>query len=190
MAMILLLSISPVFSAVIVIEPTGTDDDTDLIQNALNELDAGDTLELNGDFIHKRTIYLVSDFTWILNGTFTLAGDAELDEAGYFDSVIDARRRTGITEKTGGATNIDMSGGTYYGNSANYAKSMRYLNFGSVTNSRFHDMLITEVTDDNFTLGPGCNNNECRNLVGSFSESGNALTDKGDHNTWIDCIAV
>jgi hypothetical protein len=82
-----------------------------------------------------------------------------------------------------------MSGGTYFGNSENYPNSMRYLNFGSVTNSKFHDMVITEVTDDNFTLGPGCNNNECRNLVGSFSESGNALTDKGDHNTWIDCIA-
>jgi hypothetical protein len=189
MAMILVLSISPLFSALIVITPSGTGDDTNLIQNALDELDAGDTLELNGDFIHKRTIYLGSDFTWILNGTVTLAGDAELDVAGYFDSVIDARRRTGITEKPGGATKIDMSGGTYFGNSANYPKSMRYLNFGSVTDSKFHDMVITEVTDDNFTLGPGCKNNECRNLVGSFSESGNALTDKGDHNRWIDCIA-
>jgi hypothetical protein len=189
MAMILVLSIHPLFSAVMVIEPTGSGDDTDLIQNALDGLDAGDTLQLNGDFIHKRTLYLGSDFTWILNGTLTLAGDAALDEAGYFDDVIDARRRTGITEKPGGATKIDMSGGTYFGNSANYPNSMRYLNFGSVTNSKFHDMVITEVTDDNFTLGPGCNNNECRNLVGSFSETGNALTDKGDHNTWIDCIA-
>lgn len=184
-----MLSTCPVFSAHIEIEPTGTGDDTDLIQNALDQLDAGDTLKLNGDFIHKRTIYMGSDFTWILNGSVTLAGDADLDEAGYYDSVIDARRRTGITEKPGGATNIDMSGGTYFGNSANYDKSMRYLNFGKVTNSYFHDMVITEVTDDNFTLGPGCNNNQCRNIVGSFSESGNALTDKGDHNIWIDCVA-
>jgi uncharacterized membrane protein YeiB len=100
MAMILVLSIHPLFSAVMVIEPTGSGDDTDLIQNALDGLDAGDTLQLNGDFIHKRTLYLGSDFTWILNGTLTLAGDAALDEAGYFDDVIDARRRTGITEKT------------------------------------------------------------------------------------------
>ncbi|MCD6354988.1 MAG: T9SS type A sorting domain-containing protein, partial [Prolixibacteraceae bacterium] len=105
------------------------------------------------------------------------------------DSQIDASRRTGITEKTGGATNIDMSGGTYYGNSANYPKSMRYLNFVSVTNSKFHDMIITEVTDDNFTLGPGCNNNECNKLIGSFAKGGNAMTDKGNHNTWIDCVA-
>ncbi len=33
---------------------TGTDDDTDLIQNALDSLELGDTLQLNGDFIHKR----------------------------------------------------------------------------------------------------------------------------------------
>ena len=50
-------------------------------------------------------------------------------------------------------------------------------------------MLITEVTDDNFTLGPGCNNNECRDILSDYSLTGNALTDKGDHNTWIDCTA-
>ena len=49
--------------------------------------------------------------------------------------------------------------------------------------------MITNVSDDNFTLGPGCKNNVCRNLVSSFSISGNALTDKGDHNRWFDCIA-
>jgi hypothetical protein len=187
---IILFQISSlVFSSEIVIEPSGTDNDTELIQNALDGIHDGDTLQLNGGFVLKNTIYLPSNFTWILKGSVTLAGDADLDEAGWVDSEIDATRRTAITEKTGGATNIDMSGGTYYGNSANYTKSMRYLNFVSVTNSKFHDMLITEVTDDNFTLGPGCNNNECNKLVGSFSESGNAMTDKGDHNTWIDCVA-
>ncbi len=171
------------------IEPTGTSDDSNLMQSTLDGLTAGDTITLNGDFVIKHTIYLPSDFTWILNGSVTLAGDADLDEAGYADSIIDATRRTGITEKPGGAANINMSGGTYFGNSANYSRSMRYLNFGTVTNSAFHDMLITEVTDDNFTLGPGCNNNECRNLIGSYSKSGNAMTDKGEFNTWIDCIA-
>lgn len=178
------------FSAEIEIVPTGTPDDAELIQNALDGLQAGDTLLLNGDFILKHTIYLPSNFTWMLSGSVTLAGDADLDNAGYVDEQIDARRRTGITEKAGGVTNIEMSGGTYYGSSATYPQSMRYLNFGSVTNSRFHDMHITEVTDDNFTLGPGCHHNECRNLVGSYSKSGNALTDKGDHNTWIDCTAA
>jgi hypothetical protein len=178
-----------VYSAEIEIVPSGTSDDAALIQTALDGLQDGDTLLLNGDFVFRHTIYLPSNFTWVLNGSMTLAGDADLDMAGYADSIIDGRRRTGITEKAGGATNIDMSGGTHYGNSSQYSKSMRYLNFGSVTNSKFHDMLITEVTDDNFTLGPGCNNNECLNLIGSYSKSGNAMTDKGDHNTWIDCIA-
>jgi hypothetical protein len=50
-------------------------------------------------------------------------------------------------------------------------------------------MHITEATDDNFTLGPGCNNNECRNLLSNYALTGNALTDKGDHNKWYDCIA-
>jgi hypothetical protein len=171
----------------ITIVPTGGDDAA-LIQHSLDELQTGDTLLLLGDFIIANTLYLPSDFTWNLKGSLTLSGDADLDKAGWVDAEIDARRLTGITEKQGGATNIDMSGGTYYGNAANYPNSMRFINFVSVTHSRFHDMLVTEVTDDNFTLGPGCNNNECRNLTGSFA-GGNALTDKGDHNTWIDCIA-
>jgi hypothetical protein len=168
--------------------PSGTSDDAALIQSALDNLQEGDTLRLTGDFVIGKTIYLPSHFTWILNGSLTLTGNADLDEAGWVDPPVDATRRTGITEKTGGATNIDMSGGTYDGNAASYGKSMRFINFVSVTNSRFHDMHITDATDDNFTLGPGCNNNVCRNLIGSFA-GGNALTDKGDYNKWYDCIA-
>jgi len=184
-----LCSFLHIHSGTVVITPSGGDD-ASMIQNTLDALQPGDTLSLQGDFVTGSTIYLPSNFTWILDGSVTLAGDADLDYAGYFDEVIDARRRTGITEKAGGVTNIDMSGGTYYGNSDSYPKSMRYLNFGRVTNSRFYDMHITEVTDDNFTLGPGCRYNECRNILGSYSKSGNALTDKGDHNTWIDCEAA
>jgi hypothetical protein len=168
--------------------PSGTSDDASLIQSALDSLKVGDTLRLNGDFVIGKTIYLPSNFTWILDGSLTLSGNADLDEAGWVDPPVDATRRTGISEKTGGAKNIDMSGGTYYGNAANYQKSMRFINFVSVTNSRFHDMHITDATDDNFTLGPGSNHNECRNLIGSFA-GGNALSDKGDHNRWYDCIA-
>jgi hypothetical protein len=185
-----LLIVSKVFSATITITPTGTGDDANLIQTTLNGLHAGDTLLLNGNFIHKKTLYLPSDFTWILNGSLTLGNNAVLDKVGWVEPGIDARRSTGISETPGGAKNIDMSGGTYYGNAASNSSSLRFLNFVSVTKSRFHDMLITQVSDDNFTLGPGCNNNECRNLIGSFSVSGNALTDKGDHNTWYDCVAA
>jgi len=181
-----LLTVGQIWALDIV--PGGTNNDEDLIQRALDSLQAGDTLHLNGDFVISATIYLPSDFTWILNGSLTLSGDAVLDKAGWVEPGVDARRYTGITEKPGGASNIDMSGGTYYGNAANYPNSMRFINFVSVTYSRFHDMLITEATDDNFTLGPGSNHNECRNLIGSFA-GGNALTDKGDHNKWYDCIA-
>ncbi|MBM4104243.1 MAG: hypothetical protein FJ263_09405 [Planctomycetes bacterium] len=179
-------------AAEIIIVPTGTGDDATLIQTTLNGLGNGDILRLNGNFVIGRTIYLPSNFTWILTGSLTLKNNAVLDRVGYVDPSkgIDARRYTGISEKSGGAANIDMSGGTYYGNCAHNSSSLRFLNFASVTNSYFHDMVITDVSDDNFTLGPGCNNNECRNLIGSFSASGNALTDKGDHNTWYDCIAA
>jgi len=108
----------------VIIVPSGTPDDAALIQSALDNLEDGDSLLLNGDFVIKHTIYLPSNFTWILDGSVTLAGDADLDQAGYADEIIDATRRTGITEKKGGATNIDMSGGTYYGNSDAYPKSM------------------------------------------------------------------
>ncbi len=178
-------------ATVVVIVPTGTSDDAGLIQTTMDGLQNGDTLQLNGDFVIGSTIYLPSNFTWILNGSLTLGDNAVavLDRVGYVNPPIDARRRTGISETPGGATNIDMSGGTYYGNYAHNSSSLRFLNFVLVTNSYFHDMVITDVSDDNFTLGPGCNNNECRNLIGSFSASGNALTDKGDHNTWYDCVA-
>ncbi len=194
---LLFLIFNQVFSTEIIIVPSETSDDANLIQTSLDSLADGDTLRLNGDFVIGGTIYLPSDFSWILDGTLTLGNDAVLDEVGYVDTTrgIDARQHTGISEKSGGATNIDMSGGTYYGNSANNSKhGVRFLNFVYVTNSKFHDMVITDASDDCFTLGPGCNGNECRNLIGSFAGvslnmSGNGLTDKGDYNKWYDCIA-
>jgi len=196
-AISLFLIVTRLFSTEIVIVPSGTTDDADLIQTTLDGVQDGDTLRLNGDFVIGRTIYLPSDFFWILDGTLTLGDAADTDDIGYVDTTrnIDARRNTGISEKPGGATNIDMSGGTYYGNSANNSiKSVRFLNFVYVTNSYFHDMVITDASDDCFTLGPGCHDNECRNLIGSFAGvslnmSGNGLTDKGDYNKWYDCIA-
>lgn len=180
------------------IVPSGTADDTETIQGALDQLQAGDTLRLKGDFFIRDTIYLPSNFKWVLDGTLSLADNADdnLDDIGWYEelndanhNIIDATRRTGISEKPGGASNIDMSGGTYSGNSANNTRSLRFINFVSVTNSSFHDMVITDVSDDNFTLGPGCHGNLCSNLVGSFSVTGNALIDKGGHNKWVDCIA-
>jgi hypothetical protein len=173
------------------IVPSGTSDDTTVIQDALDQLQAGDTLRLTGDFVIKRTLYLPSDFSWILDGSLSLTNDLDLDSVGYVDPSrnIDARRPTAISEKPGGATNIDMSGGVYYGfDLHNGSQTIRFLNFVSVTHSYFHDFSVIEGSDDGFTLGPNCNNNECRNLIGSGAH-GNALTDKGDHNKWYDCIA-
>ncbi len=173
------------------IVPSGTSDDATLIQAALDQLQAGETLKLNGNFVIRKTLYLPSNFRWILNGSLALGNNARnsLDQVGWVAPGIDARRYTGISEKPGGAGNIDMSGGTYNGNAISNASSLRFINFVSATNSYFHDLVITNVSDDNFTLGPGCKNNVCRNFVSSFSITGNALTDKGDHNRWFDCIA-
>jgi hypothetical protein len=173
------------------IVPSGTSDDASVIQAALDQLQAGETLKLTGNFVIRRTLYLPSHFRWILNGSLSLGNNARdsLDRVGWVAPGIDARRYTGISEKPGGAGNIDMSGGTYNGNAISNASSLRFINFVSATNSYFHDMVITNVSDDNFTLGPGSKSNVCRNLVSSFSITGNALTDKGDHNRWFDCIA-
>ena len=128
------------------IVPSGTSDDTEVIQDALDLLQAGDTLKLKGDFFIGDTIYLPSNFKWILEGSLTLADNADddLDRVGWYqelndpnNNIIDARRRTGITEQAGGAVNIEMSGGTYSGNSAGNPASLRFINFVSVTNSHF-----------------------------------------------------
>jgi hypothetical protein len=188
-------------ASVIVIEPTGTGDDTDLIQHALNGLQAGDTLQLNGDFIHRRTIYLVSDFTWVLNGTLTLAPNCSdnLDKYGLQYPGFDNSRTTAIATPEG-AENIDMSGGIIYGNgdlngSSNGLPRVRQLNCVFAENSYFHDMLIEDASDDCFTLGAASHHNRVERVIGRHAGGrvgkigGNALTDVGHHNTWIDCIS-
>jgi hypothetical protein len=169
--------------------PSRIGDDHSQIQTALDNMKAGDTILLNGDFKFGRTLYLPSDITWILQGTMTLAEYAVLDEVGVVESGVDSRRPTGITEKPGGASNITMLGGIYEGNAKkNARKKVRLINFTHVTNSKFCDMVIQNASDDNFTLGAKSSFNECRNLLGKAA-GGNALTDKGDHNIWYDCIA-
>jgi hypothetical protein len=176
--------------------PSGGTNDHLTIQETLNKLHPGATLKLIGDFFIGDTIYLPSNFRWILEGSLSLADNARdnLDLVGWVGVVrgvnIDARWRTGISEKAGGAGNIDMSGGTYNGNYyGGNTGSVRFINFVAATNSYFHDMVITNVSDDNFTLGPDCRSNLCRSIVSSFSITGNALCDKGSYNKWFDCIA-
>jgi hypothetical protein len=167
------------------ITPTGGSDDYSKIQNALNNLKSGDTIRLNGNFIFKKTIYIPSNIVWILKGKLTLSKSCSLDEVGYRASGIDSRRPTGITEKDGGASNIDMSGGTYEGNGV----KCRLINFIKVSSSVFHDMTVMKCGDDNFTLAHVSSGNICRNIISQASVSGNAITDKGKNNKWYDCIA-
>jgi hypothetical protein len=194
-------------NADVYLSPSATDDDAALIQAALDVLSNGETLHLNGDFTIRRTIYLPSNFHWILAGSITLGDNAELDYIGFVGDGIDSRTPTAIAEVSGGATNIDMSGGTYYGNAENNAgqnttnmtwqpfiSRTRLLNFIHVQYSLFRDMTIENASDDNFSLGQNASNNECRSLVSRFAglsleESGNGLTDRGEYNKWYDCIA-
>ncbi|MCU0857796.1 MAG: carbohydrate binding domain-containing protein [Pontiellaceae bacterium] len=172
-----------------------TNDHRSIIQNTLDKLHKGATLKLFGNFFIRDTLYLPSDFRWILDGSLSLGNGVRnnLDDVGWVGVVqgvtIDARRETGVSEKSGGAKNIDMSGGTYNGNSISNSSSLRFINFVAVTNCYFHDMVITNVSDDNFTLGHVSRSNLCRNIRSAYAISGNALSDKGSHNKWFDCIA-
>ncbi len=199
-----ILLIGHLFSTTVTIAPSGTSNDSDVIQAALDSIQNGDTLLLLGDFTIRKTIYLPSDFTWILKGTLTLGSDPSLDKVGWEGTIdgfaVSALKYTGIAEKnwnTTGSSNINMSGGIYDGNYVSQGSSrVRFINFVRVTNSNFQDMEIKKASDDNLTLGPDSRHNVCRNLYSSHaglavgSSSGNALTDKGDNNNWYDCTAA
>ncbi|MCU0473123.1 MAG: T9SS type A sorting domain-containing protein [Bacteroidales bacterium] len=188
------------YSKEIIITPSGGDD-TDLIQNALDGIKAGDTLRLNGDFIHSRTIYLGSDFTWILNGTLTLAkySSDKLDDYGLQYPDFDNSRITAIATREG-AKNIDMSGGVIYGNGdfngrPNGLPRVRQVNMVWAENCYFHDFTVEDASDDCFTLGAASHHNVVERVIGRHAggkeekDGGNALTDVGHHNTWIDCVS-
>ena len=54
------------YSVEIILTPSGGGNDALLIQNTLDTIHPGDTLVLQGSFSIARTIYLPSDFTWML----------------------------------------------------------------------------------------------------------------------------
>lgn len=197
----LLCSMLKLYSVEITIEPTGTNDDTKHIQSALDGLAVGDTLILNGNFIHRRTIYLGSDFTWILNGTLTLAKYCadNLDDYGLRYDGFDNSRSTAIATHEG-AKNIDFSGGIIYGNgdfngSPSGLPRVRQVNMVFAEDCYFHDFTVEDASDDCFTLGAASHHNKVERVIGRHAggevekDGGNALTDVGHHNTWIDCIA-
>jgi hypothetical protein len=199
--LVLLLCVCKSHATEVIIVPSGTDDDTDLIQTALDGLQPGDTLILNGDFIHKRTIYLGSDFTWILKGTLTLAKNSSknLDDYGLRYDGFDNSRSTAIATREG-ARNIDFSGGIIYGNgdyngSPTGLPRVRQVNMVFAEDCCFHDFTVEDASDDCFTLGAASHHNRVERVIGRHAggevekDGGNALTDVGHHNIWIDCIA-
>jgi hypothetical protein len=102
--------------------PSG--DHTQQIQTALDTMNPNNAIHLIGDFIIFRTIYLPSDLTWRLEGTLSLGANATLD-------ILDWRPGA-ITEKKGGASNIQMSGGLYRDNRNQNVPGIRFLNFVQV----------------------------------------------------------
>jgi len=188
------------FSATVTITPTGADD-TNLIQTAINSLNLGDKLVLNGDFVHNKTIYLKSNMIWELRGTLTLAKNsaANLDKYGEIRAGFNNSRSTGIASPIG-MKNVEFYGGTIYGNGDFNGKaiglpSVRLVNMVFAEDCYFHDFTVEDSSDDCFTLGSVSHHNTVERVIGRHAGGrvskigGNALTDVGNNNTWIDCVA-
>jgi hypothetical protein len=91
---------------------------------------------------------------------------------------------------TTGNTQIEMIGGTYDGNNYSASNSIDALNFKKVTYSDFHGFTVQNYSGDGFVLDTGSISNNCSELVGQFSGNGNGLGDRGDFNTWSNCLAA
>ncbi|MCX6309371.1 MAG: Ig-like domain-containing protein [Bacteroidia bacterium] len=188
------------FSATVTITPTGADD-TNRIQMAINSLNPGDKLVLNGDFVHNKTIYLQSNMIWELRGTLTLAKNsaANLDKYGEIRAGFNNSRSTGIASPIG-MKNVEFFGGTIYGNGDFNGKaiglpSVRLVNMVFAEDCYFNDFTVEDSSDDCFTLGSVSHHNTVERVIGRHAGGsvskigGNALTDVGNNNTWIDCVA-
>ncbi len=195
-----MLIVTQAFSATVTITPTGADD-TNLIQTAINGLNPGDKLVLNGDFVFNKTIYLKSDMIWELRGTLTLAKNSagNLDKYGEVRLGFNNSRSTGIASPIG-MKNVEFFGGTIYGNGDFNGKavglpSVRLVNIVFAEDCYFHDFTVEDSSDDCFTLGSVSHHNLVERVIGRHAGGimnkigGNALTDVGNNNTWIDCVA-
>ena len=195
-----LLITTSAFAATVTITPTGADD-TQLIQTAINSLKSGDKLVLDGDFVFNKTIYLKSDMIWELRGTLTLAKNSagNLDKYGEIRAGFNNSRSTAIASPIG-MKNVEFFGGTIYGNGDFNGKaiglpSIRLVNFVFAEDCNFHDFTVEDSSDDCFTLGSVSHHNMVERVTGRHAGGrvskigGNALTDVGNNNTWIDCVA-
>ena len=166
------------------------------IQYALDNLPAGRTsrerVSLTGDFVASQAILLPSYTSIELDGSITLAPNSNT-------SLIGQRN------PTTGNTQIEMIGGTYDGNkyhqyyATNGATSSGFdlFVFKRVTFSDFIGFTAQNCGGDAFVLDTNCRSNKCSNLVGRDAgnaatgvSNGNGLGDRGDFNTWTDCLVA
>lgn len=155
-----------------------------VIQDSLNSLPSRNTklkVSLKGDFTSINTIKIPSLTIFELDGSITLGSN--------INKILVQETNT-IT----GTNQIEMLGGTYDGNKNSQTVTNYVIDFTKVTNSHFANMVIQNAGKDCFVLDTGCNNNLIENVNGRLAglgnvSDGNGLDDRGDHNTWNNCIA-
>jgi len=155
-----------------ILTPSGGDDYTN-IQNAIND---NSSLKAIGNFFTSRTIKMKSNFSWELDGSLKLMDNSNVD----------------MITNNGALSNLTMKGGIYDGNLARNTE-IRVIDFQQLNNSHFSDM-VCQNGGKGFTIARGCSRNVFDRIVGKncgtgATTSGNGLGDRGDHNTWNDCIA-
>lgn len=162
-----------------------------VIQSVLDNLPTDENkkrVNLKGDFVVKDTIRIPS-YT-----IFELDGSIKLDNNIGKILVSQSYRNTGDT-------NIDMIGGTYDANKDNQGKDFfgeggrnHAIEFPKVVNSSFTNIIVQNAGGDAFVLDEDCSYNKIENVTGRNCgflgiSDGNGLDDRGDHNTWTNCIA-
>lgn len=155
-----------------------------VIQNCLNSLPSRNTklkVSLTGDFTSNNTIKIPSYTIFELDGSITLGNNINKILIEDANIII-------------GTLQIEMIGGTYDGNKSNQTLTNFVINFTKVTSSHFANIVAQNAGKDCFVLDTGCNNNLVENVTGKLAglgnvSDGNGLDDRGDHNTWKNCIA-
>jgi hypothetical protein len=159
------------------------------IQWAINNLPSGRTtkakVKMTGTFTVDDTILLKSYLVFELSGTIKLANGVNKDLV--HTATIEA-----------GETDIEMIGGTYDANRNNQSKSTGgyyCILLKHARNSIFRDFTAQNCGQDGFILDTRCRNNTCINLLGRTTglpetgiSNGNGMGDRGDGNTWTDCV--
>jgi hypothetical protein len=161
-----------------------------VIQNVLDSLPLKEKKKrviLTGNFVVKDTIKIPS------HTIFELDGSLSLDNNVGKVLVTQAYMNTGDT-------NIEMIGGIYDANKDNQRKDFfgeggrnHAIEFPKVVNSSFSNIIVQNAGGDGFVLDTDCSNNNIENVISrncgiTGIDDGNGLDDRGDHNTWTNCI--